>query len=117
MVVPALTLRDFAGSEAWLLETKEQARRAIHALKSHPCRYKELDFSGIAGVSWEFAHEFMALAQQELPSMWLMPRHYDRKSSNLITPLLARLARMREDEWMKNCERFISHSSPFKSPQ
>jgi hypothetical protein len=108
MVPPTVPLRDFAGPEPGGLHTKAQAEAVIRAIQSHPRRHIALDFSGIAGVSGEFVREFMRLVQEDLPEIWLTPRHYDRHSAPLIAPLLSRLARMRETAWSKGCDRFIS---------
>jgi hypothetical protein len=105
MVPPTVPLRDFAGSEPGGLRTKAQAEAVIRAIQSHPRRHIALDFSGITRVSWEFTQEFMRLAQDELPETWLTPRHYDQNSVMLIAPLISRLARMREEAWIKGCDR------------
>ena len=112
MIPPILFLRDCADPESLLLETKVQARCVIRTIAPHRCRRVELDFSDIIGVSGEFTLEFIRLAQMELPEVWLVPRHYDQGSEKLIGPLLSRLKRQREQEWIVSCELFSTGIGP-----
>jgi hypothetical protein len=112
MVPQSILLRDFATPHTRSLETIAQARRVIDTIKPHPRRWVELDFSGIAGVSWEFTVEFIRLAQAELPEVWLTPKRYDHRGRKLVALLISRLKLLREEEWSKGCERFSTGEGP-----
>jgi hypothetical protein len=110
-VIPfRLPLQDFADPASHCLETREQAGRAVAAIAAiaignDPRRWVELDFSGIAGISPEFAEEFLRLADAAGTDIWLVPSHYGSPSTALIIALKDRLQRLRDKEWDRACGR------------
>jgi hypothetical protein len=112
MVPQTVLLRGFVDPHNRSLETIAQARRVIDAIEPHSRRWVELDFSGVAGVSWEFTVEFIQLAQAELPEVWLTPKRYDHRARKLVALLVSRLKLLREEEWIKGCERFSTGEGP-----
>ncbi|HYE35438.1 hypothetical protein [Methylocaldum sp.] len=92
------------------LETKYQAECIIAALLHNPRRRIELDFAGITYVSRAFGDAFFRLAECELPETWLVPRHYDHPCPCLVHRLVSRLKQLREETWIRGCERFITGS-------
>jgi hypothetical protein len=93
-------LRDYADPESLSLNTKQQAQSVIFAIKRQARNWIDLDFSGITGVSWEFALDFLRIAQIEFPEKWLVPRHCGQGSEKLIGDLVSRLKRQRERAWL-----------------
>ncbi len=101
-----LFLRDYADFDGRLLNTKTQAVHVKGAVSAFSKRWVTLDFSGITELSWEFASEFIHLAETELPEVWLVPRNYNRSAEKLVGSLLIRLKRFRERAWKDSNELF-----------
>jgi hypothetical protein len=93
---PVLLLRDISGDR---LKTKAQAQSIIQAIIACAQCWVGLEFSGITELSWEFASEFMYLAEMELPEVWLVPRNYNHSADKLVGALLSRIKRLREQAW------------------
>ncbi len=104
---PILLLRDIAGDN---LKTKTQARTIIRAIIACAHCWVGLEFSGITELSWEFASEFMSLAEMELPEVFLVPRNYNHLADKLVGGLLNRLNRLREQAWRDSYELLWSES-------
>lgn len=100
-----LALRNFADPASLRLATRQQAARAAAAINNDPRRWVELDFSGTAGASSEFAEEFLRLADAADSDTWLVPVRYPIPPSVLVMALKDRLQRQREREWDQACER------------
>lgn len=106
MNAPILFLRDYADSDGRILNTKSQTVDVKGAVSAYSRRWVTLDFSDITELSWEFASEFMRLAETELPEVWLVPRNYDRSAEKLVGSLSSRLKRLREQAWRDSYELF-----------
>jgi hypothetical protein len=106
MNAPILFLRDYADFDGRILNTKKQAEHVKRAVSAYSRRWVKLDFSGITELSWEFASDFMRLAETELPEVWLVPRNYNRSAEKLVGSLLSRLKRLREQAWRDSYELF-----------
>ncbi|WP_052808389.1 hypothetical protein [Methyloterricola oryzae] len=112
MFAPVLAMVDFADATSKRLQIERQARQAACALEARRRRWINLDFSGVSGVSWEFAQAFLRDVEQNLPTIWLVPKNYDQHCANLTRPLKTRLRRLREQEWIDGCERYSTGIDP-----
>jgi hypothetical protein len=100
-------LVQFADPLTGALETACRAGAIVTVLCLTRRRWIELDFTGVTRVSTAFSDEFMELVERELPETWLEPRHYGPLCGYLVTRLLSRLKRLREEAWIMGCERFM----------
>ncbi len=112
MFAPALAMGDFADATSKRLQNEGQARQAARALEARRRRGIDLDFSGVFGVSWEFAQAFLRDVEQNFPTIWLVPKNYEQHCSNVTRPLKRRLKRLREQEWIDGCERYSTGIDP-----